>query len=129
MLGHWLTFSSLLVQLQQVQAAHHQGQDSGWHIYHRLPEWFVLNSSKILFQKCFGNTSLTYLPGPLIDLCRGPHVPDTGRIETFSSLKNSSSYFLGNQENDSLQRVYGISFPDKKRMAEHKKFLEEAAKR
>ncbi len=39
------------------------------------------------------------------------------------------SYWLGSQENDSLQRVYGVSFPDKKKMAEHKKFLEEAAKR
>lgn len=56
-------------------------------------------------------------------------MPDTGRIEAFSIMKNSASYFLGNQENDSLQRVYGVSFPDKKLMAEHKKFLEEAAKR
>jgi threonyl-tRNA synthetase len=44
-------------------------------------------------------------------------------------MKNSASYFLGKQENDSLQRIYGVSFPDKKKMAEHKKFLEEAAKR
>ncbi len=44
-------------------------------------------------------------------------------------MKNSASYWLGSQENDSLQRVYGVSFPDKKKMAEHKKFLEEAAKR
>lgn len=56
-------------------------------------------------------------------------MPDTGRIEAFSIMKNSASYFLGNQENDSLQRVYGVSFPDKKAMAEHKKLLEEAAKR
>lgn len=76
-----------------------------------------------------GTYTTVYRNGPLIDLCRGPHVPDTGRIEAFSILKNSASYFLGSQENDSLQRLYGISFPDKKRMAEHKKFLEEAAKR
>ena len=44
-------------------------------------------------------------------------------------LKNSSSYFLGDATNDSLQRVYGISFPDKKLMAEHLKFLAEAAER
>jgi threonyl-tRNA synthetase len=44
-------------------------------------------------------------------------------------MKNSASYFLGNKDNDSLQRIYGVSFPDKKQMAEHKKFLEEAAKR
>ncbi|KAF3763622.1 threonyl-tRNA synthetase [Cryphonectria parasitica EP155] len=76
-----------------------------------------------------GTSTTVYRNGPLIDLCRGPHVPDTGRIEAFSILKNSASYFLGNQENDSLQRVYGVSFPDKKLMAEHKKMLEEAAKR
>lgn len=76
-----------------------------------------------------GTFTTVYRNGPLIDLCRGPHVPDTGRIEAFSILKNSASYFLGNQENDSLQRVYGVSFPDKKQMAEHKKMLEEAAKR
>ena len=76
-----------------------------------------------------GEFTTVYRNGPLIDLCRGPHVPNTGRIECFSIMKNSASYFLGKPENDSLQRIYGVSFPDKKQMAEHKKFLEEAAKR
>ena len=43
--------------------------------------------------------------------------------------QNSASYFLGKAENDSLQRIYGVSFPDKKQMQEHLKYLEEAAKR
>ncbi|KAI1324372.1 threonyl-tRNA synthetase [Xylariaceae sp. FL0255] len=76
-----------------------------------------------------GTSTTVYRNGPLIDLCRGPHVPDTGRIEAFSIMKNSASYFLGNQENDSLQRIYGVSFDNKKKMTEYKKFLEEAAKR
>jgi threonyl-tRNA synthetase len=76
-----------------------------------------------------GTSSTVYRCGPLIDLCRGPHVPHTGRIKTFKLLKNSASYFLGDSNNDSLQRLYGISFPDKKQMDEHLKFLEEAAKR
>jgi threonyl-tRNA synthetase len=76
-----------------------------------------------------GEFTTVYRNGPLIDLCRGPHVPDTGRIEAFAIMKNSASYFLGDNKNDSLQRIYGVSFPDKKKMAEHKKFLEEAAKR
>ncbi|KAK3320065.1 hypothetical protein B0T19DRAFT_433757 [Cercophora scortea] len=76
-----------------------------------------------------GTRTTVYRNGPLIDLCRGPHVPDTSRIEAFAILKNSSSYFLGDANNDSLQRIYGVSFPDKKQMAAHKKFLEEAAKR
>ena len=76
-----------------------------------------------------GTSTTVYRNGPLIDLCRGPHVPHTGRIKQFKVMKNSASYFLGDANNDSLQRVYGVSFPDKDRMAEHLKFLGEAAKR
>ena len=47
-----------------------------------------------------------YRCGPLIDLCRGPHVPSTGRITTLAVTKNSSAYFLSNSDNESLQRVY-----------------------
>lgn len=76
-----------------------------------------------------GTSTTVYRCGPLIDLCRGPHVPHTGRVKTMMVTKNSASYFLGDAKNDSLQRLYGISFPDKKQMTEYKKFIEEAAKR
>ena len=76
-----------------------------------------------------GTSTSVYRCGPLIDLCRGPHVPHTGRIKAFRIMKNSASYFLGDAGNDSLQRIYGVSFPDKKQMEEHQKYLEEAAKR
>lgn len=76
-----------------------------------------------------GTSSTVYRCGPLIDLCVGPHVPHTGKVKSFAILKNSASYFLGDAKNDSLQRVYGISFPDKKQMTEYKLFLAEAAKR
>ena len=76
-----------------------------------------------------GTRTTVYRCGPLIDLCRGPHVPHTGRIKAFKIMKNSASYFLGDSQNDSLQRIYGVSFPDKKQMDDHLKYLEEAAKR
>ncbi|KAK9479594.1 hypothetical protein V1514DRAFT_327644 [Lipomyces japonicus] len=76
-----------------------------------------------------GTSTTVYRCGPLIDLCVGPHVPHTGRIKAFKVLKNSASYFLGDANNDSLQRIYGVSFPDPKQMTEYLKFLEEAAKR
>ena len=76
-----------------------------------------------------GESTTVYRSGVFIDLCRGPHVPNTGRIKAFDILRSSASYFLGDQNNDSVQRIYGISFPDKKQMEEHKKYLEEAAKR
>lgn len=61
-----------------------------------------------------GTSTTVYRCGPLIDLCRGPHVQHTGRIKAFDIMKNSASYFLGDAKNDSLQRIYGVSFPDKK---------------
>ena len=76
-----------------------------------------------------GGATTVYRCGPLIDLCRGPHVTDTGRVKAFMVTKNSSSYWLGDAANDSLQRIYGISFPSSKEMTDYKKFLEEAAKR
>ncbi|PFH62557.1 hypothetical protein XA68_13139 [Ophiocordyceps unilateralis] len=76
-----------------------------------------------------GTRSTVYRCGPLIDLCRGPHVPHTGNIKAFSVLRNSAAYWLGDSKNESVQRIAGISFPDKKQLDEYKTFLAEAAKR
>ncbi|KAF9766923.1 threonyl-tRNA synthetase [Fusarium sp. DS 682] len=76
-----------------------------------------------------GTKSTVYRCGPLIDLCRGPHVPTTGNIKAFSVLRNSAAYWLGDSNNESVQRIAGISFPDKKALEEYKHFLAEAAKR
>ncbi|OKO92636.1 Threonine--tRNA ligase, cytoplasmic [Penicillium subrubescens] len=76
-----------------------------------------------------GEKSTVYRCGTLVDLCRGPHIQNTGKIKTFKIMQNSSAYFLGDQNNDSLQRVRGVAFPDKNSMKEHLKFLEEAEKR
>ncbi|KAJ7337348.1 hypothetical protein DFH08DRAFT_876556 [Mycena albidolilacea] len=76
-----------------------------------------------------GTSTTVYRCGPMIDLCVGPHIPHTGKIKAMMITKNSSSYFLGDANNDSLQRIYGISFPDKKQLTEYKAFLAEAAKR
>lgn len=70
-----------------------------------------------------------YKNGNLIDLCTGPHIPSTKLIKAFKVMKNSSAYWLGDAKNDTLQRVYGISFPSKKELDEHVNFLAEAEKR
>ncbi len=74
-------------------------------------------------------TTTVYRCGPLIDLCRGPHVRHTGKIKAFKLTKNSSSYWEGDSNRESLQRIYGISFPDTKQLKEWQHFQEEAAKR
>ncbi|KAG8906364.1 threonyl-tRNA synthetase [Tulasnella sp. 403] len=76
-----------------------------------------------------GTSTTVYRCGPMIDLCIGPHIPHTGRIKAFMVTKSSSSYWLNDANNDTLQRIYGISFPDAKQMKEYKEFLAEAAKR
>lgn len=60
-----------------------------------------------------------YRCGNLIDLCTGPHVIHTGRIKMMKVTKHSSSYWLANAENDSLQRVYGVSYPNKAQLDEY----------
>lgn len=70
-----------------------------------------------------------YRCGDLIDLCTGPHIPSTKLIKAFKIMKNSSAYWLGKATNDSLNRVYGISFPSKKELDEYIHFKEEAEKR
>jgi threonyl-tRNA synthetase len=61
-----------------------------------------------------GTRTTVYRCGDLVDLCRGPHVPNTGRIKAFAATRHSATNWLGDTENDTLQRMYGISFPDKK---------------
>jgi threonyl-tRNA synthetase len=61
-----------------------------------------------------GSRTTVYRCGDLIDLCRGPHVAHTGKVKAFATTRHSATNWLGDTENDSLQRMYGISFPDKK---------------
>jgi len=96
-----------------------------------LLEMFKYNEFKvrILNEKVKTETTTVYRCGPLIDLCRGPHVRHTGKIKAMTLTKNSSAYWEGNANAESLQRIYGISFPDTKQLKEWKQFQEEAAKR
>uniref|UniRef100_A0A915DBY0 threonine--tRNA ligase n=1 Tax=Ditylenchus dipsaci TaxID=166011 RepID=A0A915DBY0_9BILA len=96
-----------------------------------LLKMFAYNKFKvrILEEKVTTPTTTVYRCGPLIDLCRGPHVRDTGKIKAMAITKASSSYWQGNANAESLQRVYGISFPDSKQLKEWQKLQEEAAKR
>lgn len=76
-----------------------------------------------------GGTCSAYRCGPLIDLCKGPHIPNTGLIKAMCITSNSSSYWLAKAENASLQRVYGISFPDEKQLADYQERMRWAEER
>jgi threonyl-tRNA synthetase len=63
------------------------------------------------------------------DLCRGPHVPGTSKVKVFKLLSSSGAYWRGDESNKMLQRIYGVSFPDKKALKAHLDILEEAKRR
>jgi threonyl-tRNA synthetase len=70
-----------------------------------------------------------YRDGPFLDLCRGPHVPSTGRIRSFKLLSAAGAYWRGDESRRMLQRIYGTAFFKDKELEEHLERLEEAKKR
>lgn len=76
-----------------------------------------------------GEEIRVYEQGEFADLCRGPHVPSTGKLGVFKLTTVAGAYLGGDANNPMLQRIYAVSFPDKKLLAEHFKRVEEAKKR
>ncbi len=64
-----------------------------------------------------------------VDMCMGPHVPATGKLQHFKLMKVAGAYWRGDEKNDMLQRIYGTAWASKKQLKEHLHRLEEAAKR
>lgn len=77
-----------------------------------------------------GNETISlYREGEFIDLCRGPHVPSTGKLKYFKLMKVSGAYWRGNSDNEMLQRIYGTAWATKEDLAAYLHRLEEAEKR
>jgi threonyl-tRNA synthetase len=74
-------------------------------------------------------TVTIYEQGEFFDLCRGVHVPSTGKIKEFKLLSIAGAYWRGNSDNKMLQRIYGTAFFKKEDLAEHLRLLEEAKER
>jgi threonyl-tRNA synthetase len=70
-----------------------------------------------------------YYSGNFIDLCKGPHIPNSKSIKAFKILNTAGAYWRGDEKNPQLTRIYGISFPKKKELDEYLEMLEEAKKR
>ena len=90
---------------------------------------FKNNPYKIELIEELNEPTSTYRQGDFIDLCRGPHIPNTGKIKAFKLTKIAAAYWKGDTKNAQLQRIYGISFPEKSQLEHHLKLLEEAEKR
>ncbi len=82
-----------------------------------------------ILEEIEGDTVTLYRHGNFEDLCRGPHVPSTGRIPAFKLLHVSGAYWRGDENRESLQRIYGTAFFSEDELKEHLHRLEEAKKR
>ncbi|MCG5541242.1 MULTISPECIES: threonine--tRNA ligase [unclassified Halorhodospira] len=76
-----------------------------------------------------GETITVYRQGDFADLCRGPHVPSTGKLKAFKLTKVAGAYWRGDQNNEMLQRVYGTAWPDRKQLKAYLDRLAEAERR
>jgi threonyl-tRNA synthetase len=74
-------------------------------------------------------TVSVYADYDFVDLCRGPHLPDTGRIRAFKLLSVAGAYWRGDENNRMLTRIYGTAFPSRKQLEEHLERLKEAERR
>ena len=76
-----------------------------------------------------GEPISAYVQGDFVDLCRGPHLPATGRVGVFKLLNTAGAYWRGDERNPMLQRIYGTSFPTKAELDAHLARLEEIKRR
>jgi len=85
---------------------------------------------KVYFATTKGDAKVSiYRQGAWTDFCRGPHVPSTGRLKAFKLLSVAGAYWLGDEKNKMLQRIYGTAFFTQAELDEHLRLLEEARKR
>ncbi len=76
-----------------------------------------------------GDAVSIYRQGDFVDLCRGPHIPSTGKIQAFKLQTIAGAYWKGDEKNKMLQRIYGTSFPSNKELKQHLARIEEAKRR
>ncbi|MDP6787444.1 MAG: threonine--tRNA ligase [Rhodospirillales bacterium] len=89
-----------------------------------------LYKAEIIRDLPVGEEITLYRQGDFVDLCRGPHLPSTGRLGTaFKLMKVAGAYWRGDSRNQMLQRIYGTAWPDEKQLRAYLTMLEEAEKR
>lgn len=82
-----------------------------------------------LLEELEDGTISFYQQGDFVDLCRGPHIPDTGKIKAIKLLNVAGAYWRGDEKRQQLTRIYGITFPKQKELNQYLEMLEEAKKR
>jgi threonyl-tRNA synthetase len=82
-----------------------------------------------LLEELEDGTITFYEQGGFVDLCRGPHIPDTGKIKAVKLMNVAGAYWRGDEKRQQMTRIYGVTFPKQKELKEYLELLEEAKKR
>ncbi len=100
-------------------------KDEAREVFKKLDQPFKLE----LIDEIPDSTVSVYQHGDFVDLCRGPHVPNTGVTEHFKLLSVAGAYWRGDEKREMLQRIYGTAFTSKENLEKYLTMLEEAKKR
>jgi len=122
-------FDNLEKEIKKIIAENYKPQRTEFSSKQEALKTFSDNIYKKELVESFELPISAYKQGEFLDLCRGPHLPNIGKIKAFKILKTSAAYWKGDQTKDSLTRIYAISFPDKKLLTDYLTILEEAKKR
>lgn len=124
-------FLKIEKEMQNIVKENYKSQREQFSSKSEAIENFKNNPYKVELIESFdeGAELTAYRQGEFFDLCRGPHLPNLGKIKAFKILKTSGAYWRGNSENEMLTRIYAISYPDRQELKNYLQMLEEAKKR
>ncbi|MEC7840209.1 MAG: threonine--tRNA ligase [Chlamydiota bacterium] len=124
-------FPRIEKEMQKIVKENHKSKRETFCSKEEAIEAFKDNEYKIELINSFEDDSELsgYRQGEFFDLCRGPHLPNLGKIKALKVLKTSGAYWRGDSENEMLTRIYAITYPDKKLLKDYLFFLEESKKR
>lgn len=123
-------FEKIENEIEKILSENHKPKRSVFSNKLQAIQAFSENKYKVELIKGFEEGTISsYEQGEFVDLCRGPHLSNLGKIKAFKVLKTSGAYWKGDQSKEMLTRIYGISFPNRKYLKEYLQFLEEAKKR
>jgi threonyl-tRNA synthetase len=100
-------------------------KDEALELFGKLDETYKIE----LINELEDESITIYEEGEFVDLCRGPHLESARKVRAFKLLSVAGAYWRGDEKNKMLQRIYGVSFPEKEQLKKHLEFLEEVKKR
>lgn len=122
-------FPAIEAEMRKLVEANYHPERKSWEDKKALRALFSHNPYKLELIDELEGPITTYQQGEFIDLCRGPHLPSTGKIKALKILKTSGAYWRGDPSREMLTRVYAITFPHESLLREYLRHLEEAKKR